>query len=222
MALTLEAINRWPASRKMIALGGVVLLMGAAYYFGVYETQAATVTALQDKLDQVEKNLSETRTLAADLPKFQAELQRLEGELKLALLKLPNEKNLEVLLKDISKVAKESGVEILSIEPQSEVLKEFYAEIPVQLKLTGGYTQMAIFFDKVSRLDRIVNISNLSVGSPKEEGDRIELSVSGLATTFRFVNVANEPGAAPDGKDGAKKSRTTRRRAARGAPEAQE
>ena len=79
------------------------------------------------------------------------------------------------------------GLEFLEFTPKSEVRKEFYAEIPVSIKVNGGFHDLAIFFDKVARLSRIVNIKNIDMGPGK---DSQELNTSCTAVTYKFVEPA--------------------------------
>jgi type IV pilus assembly protein PilO len=94
-------------------------------------------------------------------------------------------------LEAISKSGRHSGLEFLLFQPGPEILKGFYAEIPVKIDVIGGYHNLALFFDKVARLSRIVNISDLHVkGAKGSKGAEGDLQTSCVATTFRFVEAA--------------------------------
>ena len=72
--------------------------------------------------------------------------------------------------------------------PQPEVDREFYAEVPINIELVGGYHELATFFDELSRLDRIVNISNFGISNVLVKDERVKLAIGGVATTFRFIS----------------------------------
>jgi type IV pilus assembly protein PilO len=111
----------------------------------------------------------------------------MEAELTVALRQLPNEKQLEVLLADVSNLGKTAGVEIRSFARKDERVHDFYAEVPIAVSIEGSFHDIARFFDSVSKLPRIVNMGSITmkVAEANESGTR--LNVSGTATTFRFV-----------------------------------
>ncbi|MEJ2098393.1 MAG: type 4a pilus biogenesis protein PilO [Desulfobacterales bacterium] len=140
---------------------------------------------------------------AENLEKFQKMMKEAEFQFKTAMKALPEKEEIPSLLTSISRSGQDVGLEFLLFEPKTEVRKEFYAEIPVAMKIKGGYHELAMFFDKVARLSRIVNIKNISIGRTKNSQ---ELSASCTAVTYKFV----EPAPA---KSTAKKSKSARRRA---------
>ncbi|MCK5011040.1 MAG: type 4a pilus biogenesis protein PilO [Deltaproteobacteria bacterium] len=104
-----------------------------------------------------------------------------------ALKQLPNKKEIDKLLQDVSYHAVESGLEVLLFKPQKQIKKNFYAEIPVDVRLSGTYHDQAIFFDKIANLQRIVNISDLLIDKAKEVDGRNILQVSCKAKTYKFI-----------------------------------
>jgi type IV pilus assembly protein PilO len=94
-------------------------------------------------------------------------------------------------------------LDVLRFKPSSEVAKGFYAEVPVDLKLTGSYHQAGAFFDAVSKMERIVNIQGLTLGGAKDVDGRTALSIDCRAITFRFIE--NPPAPAAQKKGGKRK-----------------
>ncbi len=138
--------------------------------------------------------------IAGNLKSFQAEVERLEGQLSLLLEQLPNSAEIPSLLKNVSDLGKESGLDILKFAPSAEAKKEFYAEIPVSISVRGDYHSFVQFADKVSHYPRIVNLSNISFSAPKAPGENLVLStITCKATTYRFLE---QPGAAQPGGAG--------------------
>jgi len=99
----------------------------------------------------------------------------------------PNKKELEVLLTDINNLGKTAGVEILSFTRTSEVIHDFYAEVPIKITLDGEYHDVGKFFELMARLPRIVNMGALSISIADDTMSGTRLSISGVATAFRFV-----------------------------------
>jgi type IV pilus assembly protein PilO len=118
---------------------------------------------------------------------FEEEITQLEGKLARVLRQLPNKKELEVLLTDVSNLGKTVGIEIKSFRRQDEVLHDFYAEVPISIELEGRFHDLARFFALVAKLPRIVNMGSLSIGVAGENEVATRLRVSGTATTFRFI-----------------------------------
>ncbi len=96
----------------------------------------------------------------------------------------------------MSDLGRESGLEFIKFAPGKEVPKEFYAAIPVSMTVDGEYNSFLLFADKVSHLPRIVNLSNITFQQPKRDADRMLLSVTCTATTYRFLEQAAQPAAA--------------------------
>ena len=106
---------------------------------------------------------------------------------------LPEKKEIPNLLASISSSGQDSGLEFALFEPKPENNKDFYAEIPVAVKVSGSYHNVASFFDKVSRLPRIVNIDNISITAQKQtKKEGLSLSTSCTAITYRFIEKKSE------------------------------
>src|SRR5690606_32915480 len=131
---------------------------------------------------------------------FEAELADLEQKLKLALRQLPDSKELPVLLTDITSLGKDAGLEFRLFKPMPEVPRDFYAEVPIEIEFSGTYHDIARFFDKVSKLPRIVNVSRMDMEIANTDMGVTVLKVKGEATTFRFI----EQQAAPTAQSGAR------------------
>jgi type IV pilus assembly protein PilO len=194
MALGLEKISTLKLYQQLIVLGVIVLLVAAAFVFGVYRPMLQELKDLDNEYARVESKLLEDQRIASDLPAFRAEFEKLQAQLNEALAELPNQKEIPSLLTSIAGLAREEGLEVLSFKPKVEQIKGFYAEVPVDLELQGAYHEVAMFFYKVGNLARIVNINNLYMDKAKMAAGRNVLSIKCLATTFRFVENAPAPG----------------------------
>jgi type IV pilus assembly protein PilO len=185
--ITIDSIVRLPRLQKVGMLCGAVALMVGLYWFLVYRDYSAKLDAKQAILTKKQQELNEQMVILADLPKFRKETADMKGKRQKALEQLPNEKDIDKLLEDISSLAIESGLEILLFKPQQEVKRNFYAEIPVELKLSGGYHDLALFYDKIASLPRIVNVSDMLIEKPQEVDGRNILQASCTAKTYKFI-----------------------------------
>ncbi|MBW2692950.1 MAG: type 4a pilus biogenesis protein PilO [Deltaproteobacteria bacterium] len=183
----LDKILKLPKGARIGILIGIGVLLCTGYYFGSYQTDAQELTRLRAEEANLQRKLSEVRLIAGNIVEFEAEIEILEIKLKKALRQLPNEKQLEVLLTDISNLGKTAGVEIRSFQRQQEVFHDFYAEVPIAIQIDGEYHDIGKFFELLSQLKRIVNMGSLKIGIESESLDATRLKVTGTATTFRFV-----------------------------------
>ena len=183
----IEQIARLPRAARVGILSGLAVALCAGYFFGVYQEHSEKVKSLRARELELQRKLTEVRSIAANIAAFEQEIADLEAQLATALRQLPNEKQLEVLLTDISNLGKTAGVEIKSFKRENEMIHDFYAEVPIGIELEGRYHDIARFFDLVSKLPRIVNMGSLSMSIASENEIETRLKVRGTATTFRFV-----------------------------------
>ena len=187
----LDKILKLPKAVRIGILAGIGVLICIGYYFGFYQDSSQELARLRAEEANLQRKLSEVRLIAGNIDAFEMEIAGLEVKLKTALQQLPNEKQLEVLLTDISNLGKTAGVEIRSFQRQQEVLHDFYAEVPIAIQLDGEYHDIGKFFELLSKLKRIVTMGSLKVSVGKESIDSTHLKVSGVATTFRFIGAAS-------------------------------
>jgi type IV pilus assembly protein PilO len=205
MAITLETIVKLPTSRKIVILVVLIAAVVGLFLYLIYWPNLDVLKKKKAEVEVLERQVRELRTVAANMKRFQEEAVKLREELRIAILQLPTSKEIPSLLSNISQLGKDSGLEFLLFKPIGEVNKEFYAEIPVEIRVKGTYNNVAVFFDKVGKLPRIVNISEVSMDSAKEVLGRWEINTSCTATTFKFIDKeATE--LAKDKKSGEQKS----------------
>jgi len=184
----LDQIAKLSRGARMGILCAIAALIAAGYYFGYYQGESERLATLRAQELELQRKLSEVRSIAANIGAFEAEITQLEAQLAVALRQLPNDKQLEVLLADVSNLGKTAGVEIKSFKRENEQIHDFYAEVPISVKIEGTYHEIAKFFDSVSRLPRIVNMGSLDIKVASATAAETRLVVTGTATTFRFVS----------------------------------
>lgn len=204
MAITLDRIVKLSTSKKILILSGLMVVILGLYFYLVYIPKSEVLTQKTAEMGKLETQVRELRIIAANIKRFQAEAAKLREELQLAIAQLPTSKEIPALLANISNLGKDSGLEFLLFRPTPEVNREFYAEIPVEIKVRGGYHDVALFFEKVGKLPRIVNINGVAMDDAKEAQGRWEIITACTATTFKFIEKDAADAAKEKGKDAKK------------------
>jgi type IV pilus assembly protein PilO len=184
----LTQILTLPRQQKIGILAGLILFLLVIGYFYVYLPGDDKATKLVEEITAVRGDRDKKKALSANLPRLQKELQEWDAKLKAAVAQLPDRKEIPDLLSSLSTKAREAGLEILLFRPRAENFQEFYAEIPVDIVVRGGFFNAVTFFDEVGKLNRLVNIDNIDLKNPKVGGDQVALEISTLTTTYRFLD----------------------------------
>ena len=185
-----DQIAKLPAAARTGILVVIGVLIATGYYFGMYQGAAANLERLHAQELELQRKLSEVRSIAANLAEFEEEIAGLELKLQKVVRQLPNENEIEVLLTDISNLGKTAGIEMKSFQRKQEIVHGFYAEVPIDIEIEGQYHDVARFFDMLAGLPRIVNMGSIEMKVARDSLDGTVLKVSGTATTFRFVGKA--------------------------------
>jgi len=177
--------------RILISLGIFAVLIGPFFYF-VYKPKLEKIVQLRKEYDTLETKLARFKNKAKQLKKWRAKMEKAKEEFHIATKKLPEKKDIPSLLASISRSGQDAGLEFLLFKPNPERNKEFYAEIPVSIRITGTYHNVALFFDKVSRLSRIVNFDDIKMVNAKKKGGNLNASCT--AITYRFIETKPQQG----------------------------
>jgi len=199
MALTgqdvLNSVNKMPLGQKVGVVAAFVVLLTAANWYFFVDSMQTQITMRQGQLRALEDELIQKQSIANNLAQFKHEKDILERRLAQALTELPNEANIDDLIRSLAEVGNKSGLMINTIDPQPEQRQSFYASIPIVMSVTGNYHEIGVFLDSVSKLARIVNVNNIKIAKPRIQNDKVVVNASYLATTFRFLPEANAAGA---------------------------
>ena len=183
-----EKILKLPTKQKLLILLLVVLLEGAALVWFLYMPKYKEEAGLKADLAKLQAEVDEKTRVANNLPRLKAEYEQLNKELAQALTELPNSKEIPSLLTSITTLGKNAGLDFLVFRPKGEAIKDFYAEVPVDISVYGSYHSVANFFAAVANIPRIINITNVSFVDLKNVNNRMMTKVNCLATTFRFLD----------------------------------
>ena len=197
MALTgqevLNAVNKMPLGQKVGVVAGVVILLSAANWYFFIDPMQTQIRERQGTLRALEDELIQKQSIANNLAQFKHEKEILERRLAQALTELPNEANIDDLIRSLSEIGTKSGLAINSIEPQAEQRQSFYASIPIVMAVSGNYHEIGVFLDSLSKLARIVNVTNIKMGQARVTNEKLVINANYIATTFRFLPEANTP-----------------------------
>jgi type IV pilus assembly protein PilO len=183
----LASLNKLPLAQKIAVLVFVVGGISAANYFFLVQPEYDQITSQEGVLRRLEDDLTQKQAIANNLAQFKHEKEILERRLTQALTELPNEANIGELIHSLADIGQKAGLTINDIAPQPEQRQSFYASIPIAMQVTGNYHEIGVFLDALSKLPRIVNVTNIKMGSPKMQGDKLVVQATYMATTFRFL-----------------------------------
>lgn len=179
-----------------IYVGTLVVIIGLSVWL-LFWPKYKQIDALNVQLNKVQAELAKTKKNVEKLNFWRTEMKKKEVQYKTVMRALPEKEEIPSLLAGVSEAGKDAGLEFLLFQPKPESKKEFYAEIPVDINVSGTYHQVAVFYDKVSKLPRIVNIRNIKMvpaSKGKEGGTSNTLNTSCQAVTYKFIEKAAQPG----------------------------
>jgi type IV pilus assembly protein PilO len=179
----------------------VALALGAcgAFYYYIEIPAKAEMVSRQTQLVTLKADITTGLTTAKKLPEFRAQVTELEGRLANLKAILPEEKDAADLLNRMQTVAAQSNMIIKGFKPSPTVTKQLHAEWPISLELEGTYHNLALFFDRVGKFTRIVNVSGLDVRGKDRSDAAMTITASCVATTFVLLDKPTpaKPGAKP-------------------------
>jgi type IV pilus assembly protein PilO len=199
MALTMDSILKLPTPKKVLILVAILVAIAGLYLYVLINPLQDELKVAKRELSKLEQELNNSKAIARELPKFKEQVAKLNEELKNALMQLPNEKEIPEILKTISSLGKESGLEFTLFKPKPEAPQQFYATVPIELVALGNYHNVGIFFDRVSKLPRIINVIDFNMARAKDtkgikgKGDpELLLKTSCMINTYRFIEKKSE------------------------------
>lgn len=185
MALDLAGAFANVSKRNLAILGGVVAaFIVALYYISIYQPKTEEIERLTTENRKLTAEIAEKRKIAEQRPQLEREVQALDGQLKEVLVKLPEEKEIPSLLTQVSSLGQQSGLEFTAFRPGTIQPREFYAEVPINLRVEGSYHTLGTFFDRVSKMPRIVTVGDFKIAPllSKKATDRTITAEFGVVT----------------------------------------
>lgn len=161
--MAFEFITQAPRTQKIIF--GVILLaiLVGGGYFLLLSPKMAEVSGLKQQRAAKQVDLLQSKAVAASLARFKQEAQALRAKLEAAKERLPSEKEIPALYRQVSDLAFQSGLSVSLFQPKDLATRDIYQEVPVSISAEAGYHQLGSFFDRLSQLPRIVNLTGLKL-----------------------------------------------------------
>lgn len=189
----IEKILKLPMPQRVAILVITVALINAALVFFLIKPQLDKRVQLNSQLASLNYELVEKREIAANIPKFQQEMEDLKVKLRKALTQLPEESEIPELLKSVTKGSEKAGVDIVTFKRKKDVSKGFFAEVNSDIEVVGTYENIYRFCKNVSKLPRIVNLMEMKLTSKDKsvvsgEFDSPKLNIKFLLKTYKFVS----------------------------------
>lgn len=177
-------IGSWPVLPKLAALLILFLLLLAGGYWFDWKQQLATLDAAQQKETELRNTFLEKKGQAISLDSYRKQLSDIEKAFGALLKQLPSKSEMDALLTDINQAGLGRGLEFDLFKPApQETLSEFYAELPITVRISGSYHDIGAFASDISQLPRIVTLNDISLAQGKQG-----LTMDAIAKTFRYLD----------------------------------
>ncbi|HKK56830.1 type 4a pilus biogenesis protein PilO [Marinobacter sp.] len=174
----------WPGPVKaVVALLVFGLILGGGYWFFIKD-QYAQLERVEREEQQLRERYESKAYQAANLEVFKAQMVEMEDTFGALVRQLPSETEVPGLLEDITNTARGSGLDLREIKLQAERQRDFYSELPINIRVTGSYHELASFVSSVAGLPRIVTLHDLTIAPLGGDGERLDMQV--LARTYRY------------------------------------
>ena len=212
MAMTVNELQRYldpkrigsaPILVKLGVLLVVLLLIIAASWYFDWDDQLIRISGEVQKEEGLRKTFLTKKSEAINLPLYQKQLEDIEKQFGALLKQLPGKSEMDALLTDINQAGLGRGLQFELFKPAGgETRQDFYAELPITIKISGSYHDIGAFASDISKLSRIVTLNNIALSTAKGSGSGLVLDAT--ARTFRYLDdeeiAAQRKAASPKGK----------------------
>jgi type IV pilus assembly protein PilO len=210
MDINVDSLKKLSPKMKALVVFLICVLLGYFYYMFFFKEILAKQMALDTKLTEMQQQIAEKEKVVAQLDRYIREINSLQESFKLALLKLPNAREIAGLLASVVLSGEEAGVNFLLFEPKPPEAKpaaplkpagakappaepaipeKFYDEIPIKVQLTGSFHNTVSFFAKIAKLSRIVNVEEIAMGDAQNVKGRGRIvKTSCIVKTYMFLD----------------------------------
>jgi type IV pilus assembly protein PilO len=192
-------LTRLPLAGQLGVSALIAALICGGFYYFWYSEALDKQRQKETRLADLQKQIRALEATANRLPEFQREVQALEARLETLKRILPPEKEMPDLMRRIQYLAAQSSLSIRKFNPAAVITKDFYQEVPVSIDVEGTYHNMGAFLDRVSRMSRLVNMSDLKIKAQSSQTLNNTVAVTSTATTYVYLDVP-PPSAAAAGQ----------------------
>lgn len=179
-----KKMGSWPAGPKLGALLVLLLLMvGASYWFD-WSEQLESIAAERAKEAQLRTTFLDKKKQALNLPAYRQQMQEIERQFGALLKQLPGKSEMDALLTDVNQAGLGRGLQFELFKPGTEEMRDFYAELPISIRITGSYHDIGAFASDIGQLSRIVTLNDIAITAGKSS----PLVMDATARTFRYLD----------------------------------
>jgi len=186
--LDVNDVGRWPF---MFRAGVISIVLAAVVGLGIFwtivENKAPQLTRAQADEETLRVTFKNKQKKAANFDAYKAQLAQMQQSFGTMLRQLPGKTEIPSLIVDISQTGLAAGLQEKLFQPQSEIPKDFYAEKPIKIRLSGGYHEIANFVSGIASLPRIVTLHDINI-TPEEQGVYDRLTMEVTAQTYRYLD----------------------------------
>lgn len=186
--LDMSNIGAWPAPIKIVLVAIACVLVATAGYYLDIEKQLKRLNTDEQQEIQLRKTFEVKQAKAANLDAYRRQLDEMKQSFGTMLRQLPDKTEVADLLVDVSQTGLASGLEFELFKPLAEVPREFYAELPIQIKVTGQYHEFGDFISGLAALPRIVTIHDIKIKRASEKAGQQDLMLQATAKTYRYLD----------------------------------
>jgi type IV pilus assembly protein PilO len=191
--LDFQNVGNWPTPAKAVAIALVfVAVLGAGYWFDTSD-QWDILQAERAKEDGLKQTFEIKQAKAANLDAYKLQLAEMKQSFGTMLRQLPSKAEVADLLVDISQTGLASGLEFELFKPEPEVYRDFYAELPIMIKVTGDYHKFGNFVSGIAALPRIVTLHDATLSPAGDKSARLSMAIT--AKTYRYIADDEAPAA---------------------------
>ena len=189
-SLDVNDVGRWPLAFRAAVIALVFIAVAfAGIWFTIIKDKAPQLTRAEAVEQELRVTFENKQRKAANYDAYKAQLSQIEQSFGTMLRQLPGETEIPSLIVDISQTGLASGLQEKLFQPQAEVPKDFYAEKPIKIRLSGSFHEMAKFVSGVAALPRIVTLHDINIVR-EEQGIQDSLSLEVTAQTYRYIDEA--------------------------------
>ena len=180
-------VGAWPLAPRVAALVGLMMLILLAGWWFVWNEQLATLEARQQDEQKLKDEYVAKKTQAVNLDLYIQQLSEIDRSFGALLKQLPNKSEVEALLIEINQSGMGRGLQFELFRPGQEIVRDFYAELPINVRLTGNYHDFGAFAGDISKLSRIVTLNNVAITANPQAKDST-LVMDAVTKTFRYLD----------------------------------
>ncbi len=182
-----QDVGTWPLAPRLATLVGLFILILVGGWWFLWNEQLETLTAREQEEVKLKDEFIAKKTQAANLDLYRQQLNEIDRSFGALLRQLPSKSEVEALLVEVNQSGMGRGLQFELFKPNQEIVKDFYAELPINVKLTGQYHDFGAFAADIARLSRIVTLNNISIAGSAQAKDGA-LAMDAVAKTFRYLD----------------------------------